>query len=82
MGLISGTPPLRGESLIATYCVYCGRTKSSEWTADAGRAPSDDHRRGTADCGILRAAADLNDWQPNRLVRENRTRRSCDAALA
>jgi len=33
------------------------------------RAPSDDHRRGTPDCGILRAAARLKHWQPNPAAR-------------
>ena len=46
-GSSPGTPRHRGEAP-CDLLRNCGRTKSSEWTANAGRAPSDDHRRGTA----------------------------------
>src|SRR3954464_4826299 len=57
-GSPSIAPPHRGTSLRPTS--FCGRPKSMGGSADAGRAPSDDHRRGTRDRGILRAVASLN----------------------
>ena len=55
--------------LLATYCVYCGRTKSSEWTPMPVALRATTIVAAPPDCGILRAAAHLNDWQPKRLVR-------------
>jgi hypothetical protein len=46
VGLTPVVPPLRG-TLLATLLPPAAAPSRSEWTADAGRAPSDDDRRGT-----------------------------------
>jgi hypothetical protein len=59
VGLTPGIPHRRGDAPCDLLRTAAAPSRS-EWTADAGRAPSDDHRRGTRDRGILRAVAPLN----------------------
>ena len=80
-----GLTPKRNRVVAATSLrptANIAASSQSNCTAEAGFAPSDDYRRGTQDCGIPRAAACLNHWQPNLLFNAGSGLcQRCDVAL-